>query len=154
MQEPATPEITAQRRSTDPVPPMLIDDTKDRIYIQNLDEELKLADDVPNEERIIFLPDIEKKLNKIPKHVLTGENRPRVTGTELVLYGVPSSLSVPVEPDSIKKAMLESRARGTEKARRDVSLNDREPYSGDGRDCHSQFSSANEARDEDAMEIG
>lgn len=91
---------------------MQVDDTKDRIFIHNLDDELSNVDS--EEERLIFLPDIEKKLGKIPKSVLLGESHPS-TGTEMVLYGVPTSLSVPEEHDKVRKAIIESRARAREK---------------------------------------
>ena len=90
---------------------MQLDDTKDRVYIHNLEDEL--ADIEPEEEKSIFLPDIEKKLGmmgKSPKSVLLGEGYPS-TGNEMVLYSVPSSLSVPAEQDKVRKAIIESRAR-------------------------------------------
>ena len=91
---------------------MQLDDTKDRVYIKNLDEEL--ADIESEEEKLVFLPDIEKKLGKIPKSVLLGEGHP-CTSNEVVLYSVPSSLSVPEEQDKVRKAIIESRARAREK---------------------------------------
>lgn len=94
---------------------MQVDDTKDRVYIHNLDDEL--AEIESDEEKLVFLPDIEKKLGmmgKIPKSVLLGEAHPS-TGNEVVLYRVPSSLSVPEEQDNVRKAIIESRARAREK---------------------------------------
>ncbi len=98
---------------------MQVDETKDRVYIRNLDEEL--ADVESEEERLVFLPDIEKKLNEIPKSVLLGESYPSI-GTELVLYGVPASLSVPEEHDKVRKAIIESRARVREKQIHDAEV--------------------------------
>ncbi len=98
---------------------MQVDETKDRVYIRNLDEEL--ADVESEEERLVFLPDIEKKLNKIPKSVLLGESYPSF-GTEMVLYGVPASLSVPEEHDKVRKAIIESRARVREKQIHDAEV--------------------------------
>ena len=94
---------------------MQIDDTKDKVYIHSLDDEL--AEMESDEEKLVFLPDIEKKLGmmgKIPKSVLLGEAHPS-TGSEMVLYSVPSSLSVPEEQDKVRKAIVESRARAREK---------------------------------------
>lgn len=91
---------------------MKLDDEKDKIYIHNLDDEL--ADIESEEEKLVFLPDIEKKLGKIPKSVLLGESH-HSTGNEMVLYSVPSSLSVPEEQDKVRKAIIESRARAREK---------------------------------------
>lgn len=91
---------------------MHIDDTKDRVYIHNLDDEL--ADIESDEEKLILLPDIEKKLNAIPRHILLGEKKD--SHQELVLYNLPPSLSVPIEKDNVRKAILEARERAKEKA--------------------------------------
>lgn len=91
---------------------MHLDDTKNKIYIHNLDDEL--ADIESDEERLVFVPDIEKKLAMIPKSVLLGEGHP-ATGNEMILYSVPTSLTVPEEQDKVRKAIIESRARAREK---------------------------------------
>lgn len=90
---------------------MQLDDTKDRVYIHNLDDEL--ADIESDEEKLVFLPDIEKKLNAIPRHILLGEKKD--SHQELVLYNLPPSLSVPIEQDNVRKAILEARERAKEK---------------------------------------
>ncbi len=87
---------------------MQLDDSKDRVYIYNLDDELSGAES--EEEKLIFLPDIEKRLTKIPKSVLTNTDR-AATSNEMVLYSVPQSLSVPKEQDNVRKAIIETRAR-------------------------------------------
>ncbi|KAL1961609.1 hypothetical protein VTN77DRAFT_1409 [Rasamsonia byssochlamydoides] len=84
---------------------MLLDDTKHTSYVYDLDRELKEIE--AEEQRISFLPEIEKRLNAIPKSVLK-EPKP---DNEIVLYRVPSSLTVPEEKDSVRRAILESRAR-------------------------------------------
>lgn len=91
---------------------MQLDDTKDKVYIHNLAAEL--ADIESDEETPLFLPDIEKKLSKIPRSVLKG-GTPPVTETQMVLYNVPSSLSVPQEQDNVRRAIIDSRARSIEK---------------------------------------
>jgi len=96
---------------------MRVDDTKDRVYIYDLDDEL--ADIESDEERLIFLPDIEEKLSKIPQHVLTGKREDQ-EGQELVLYSVPSSLTVPAEQDTVRRAIVESRQRARDKAAREA----------------------------------
>ena len=96
---------------------MQLDDTADKVYIHNLDEEL--ADIESEDEKLVFLPDIEKKLGKIPKSVLLGEDHP-CTSNQMVLYSVPSSLSVPQEQDKVRKAIIESRARAREKQLQDA----------------------------------
>lgn len=91
---------------------MQLDDTKHRVYIHNLDDEL--ADIESDEEKLVFLPDIEKKLNAIPRHILVGEKND--SHQELVLYNLPPSLSVPIEQDNVRKAILEARERAKDKA--------------------------------------
>lgn len=98
---------------------MHVDDTKDKVYIYNLDEELSNIED--EEEKLIFLPDIERKLAKIPKSVLTGEAHPS-TGNQMVLYSVPISLSVPEDQDKVRKAIIESRSRAREKQVHDAEM--------------------------------
>ncbi|KZF26054.1 hypothetical protein L228DRAFT_279302 [Xylona heveae TC161] len=92
---------------------MQLDDTKDRIYIHNLDEELAEVDS--DDDKVIFLPDIERRLTKIPKSVLRSQNPPPIGNNELVLYSVPESLSVPAEHDSVRRAIIEARQRIREK---------------------------------------
>ncbi len=90
---------------------MQLDDTKDKVYIHNLDEQIA---EIDSEEGMVFLPDIEKKLGKIPHYLLTGDLRPTAEN-QIVLYGVPTSISVPEEQDNVRKAIRESRARAREK---------------------------------------
>ncbi|KAI4202452.1 MAG: hypothetical protein LQ350_002535 [Teloschistes chrysophthalmus] len=91
---------------------MQLDDTKDKIYIHDLAAEL--SDVQSDEENALFLPDIEKKLSKIPRSVLMSSNPP-ITNNQMVLYNVPSSLSVPKEHDNVRRAIIDSRARSMEK---------------------------------------
>lgn len=94
---------------------MQLEDTKDKLYIYDLDKEL--AELESDEENPIFIPDIEKHLIKIPKHVLmsTGRELERTADNQLVLYGVPTSLSVPEDKDSVRKAIIEARQRAEQK---------------------------------------
>ena len=91
---------------------MQLDDTKDKVYIHNLAAELSEIES--DEDKPLFLPDIEKKLSKIPRSVLIGRNPP-ITSTQMVLYNVPSSLSVPKEHDNVRRAIIDSRTRSMEK---------------------------------------
>jgi hypothetical protein len=95
---------------------MQIDDSKHKVYIYNLDDELSSGDESEDNKKVIFLPDIEKHLrsNRIPTHVLA--NPQELAEKQLILYSVPSSISVPEEQDSVRKAILEARARLREKA--------------------------------------
>ncbi|KAL1383775.1 hypothetical protein HDK64DRAFT_302885 [Phyllosticta capitalensis] len=108
--EPLTNGETSQRKR----PPvdddwMPIDETKDRVYIYDLDQEL--ADIESDEEKPIFLPDIEKHLNRIPPHLLKTKVPQPTEHNQLVLYSIPQSLSVPEDKDSVRKAIIDARAR-------------------------------------------
>ena len=81
---------------------MHVDDSRHKVYIHDLDAEI--ADEEPEEERLVFLPDIERRLAQLPKSVLTSESEPK--GNEVVLYSVPESLSVPKEHDTVRRAMI------------------------------------------------
>ena len=126
---------------------MLVDDTKDRVYIHNLDDEL--SDIESEDEKLVFLPDIEKKLGKIPKSVLLGESHPSATN-QMVLYNVPTSLSIPKEQDIVRKAIIESRARAREKQIFDAT----KPHVNGDNDHISALPSLDVTHDEDAMDIG
>ena len=91
---------------------MQLDDRPDRVYIHDLDAELA-SDSESDGEKLIFLPDIEKRFSRLPQHVLTGGGDN--AGQEMVLYAVPQSLSVDAEHDSVRKAIVEARARAREK---------------------------------------
>ena len=79
------------------------------IYISDLESDSESDTD----EKVIFISDIEKKLNKIPYTIanrdLSSKGQP--TSTELVLYSIPSSISVPEQKDVVKRAIIESRER-------------------------------------------
>ena len=108
--KPTTPE--RRKRSNAFSDSMNLDDFRDRIYVHDLDQEIE---DIESEdEKLIFLPDIEKHLTKIPASVLVGQNPPP-SSNEVVLYGVPESLSVSPEQDLVRKAIAETRARAREK---------------------------------------
>lgn len=101
---------------------MQLDDTKHKVYIYNLDDELASSDNESDGEgKLVFLPDIEKHLRTnrlplpIPKPILPNKDG-ELAGMQLVLYSDgPSSISVPEEQDSVRKAIIEARARLREK---------------------------------------
>ncbi|KAJ4287328.1 hypothetical protein N0V90_012726 [Kalmusia sp. IMI 367209] len=92
---------------------MQVEDTPHRVYIADLDAEL--SDIESDEDNPIFLQDIEKHLAKIPKHVLVGPEPKPTKDNQVVLYNVPSSLTVPEAQDSVRKAIVEARARVRER---------------------------------------
>jgi hypothetical protein len=112
---------------------MQLDDSKYKVYIYNLDDELSSSDNESDasaaddkNNKVIFHPDVEKHLraNRIPTHVLDPRPDPRseMAGKELVLYSEPTSLSVPVEHDSVRKAIIEARARARERQRLELEM--------------------------------
>lgn len=99
---------------------MQVEDTPHRVYIHDLSAEL--SDIESDEDTPIFLSDIEKHLSKIPRHVLLrgssdgSQEAPKPTeNNQVVLYNVPSSLSVPQDRDGVRKAIVEARQRIREK---------------------------------------
>jgi len=115
---------------------MDVEDTAHKVWIHDLDAELASLGDGADEgtmESVVFIPDVEKKLNKIPRHVLVGRKDEEDMdlgllegGGQLVLYNVPTSLTVPEELDGVRKAIMESRARAREKSSRERERNGRE----------------------------
>lgn len=91
---------------------MRIDDSKHKVYIYSIDEELADDSDADDEGRLVFLPDIEKRLKetRIPPHVLANSDG-ELAGMQVVLYSDPRSLTVPEEKDGVRKAILEARRR-------------------------------------------
>jgi hypothetical protein len=92
---------------------MEVEDTKHKVYIYDLDKELAEAES--DEDRPIFIPDIEKHLHKIPKHILIGDDAKAMANMQMVVYNVPTSLTVPKEQDSVRRAIIESRQRARER---------------------------------------
>ncbi|KAJ8110284.1 hypothetical protein ONZ43_g5909 [Nemania bipapillata] len=112
---------------------MQLDNTKHKVYIYDLDAELSSADDNSESEgslpgsptsgrsRLILLPDIKKHLrrSRIPPAVFANSNGElaghNINDMQMVLYSEPTSLTVPLEQDSVRKAILEARARARQK---------------------------------------
>jgi anthranilate phosphoribosyltransferase len=92
---------------------MQVEDTPHRVYISDLNAEL--SDIESDEENPIFLSDIEKHLSKIPRHVLLGPEPKPTEKNQVVLYNVPTSLTVPEAQDNVRKAIVEARQRIREK---------------------------------------
>jgi hypothetical protein len=141
---------------------MNVDETRDKVYIGNIDDEISDAES--EGEKLVFLSDIEKRLTKIPKSVLTGKSETH-KGNELVLYGVPEAISIPREQDNVRKAFLESR----ERARQAAIIKPVEPFTlpslggsmpyaigglPNGHSAETIHAPAVDIYDEDAMDIG
>jgi len=111
------PRSVAQEGQTKDDDTMQLDDTKHKVYIYDLDAELSDSES-SDDGRLVFLPDIRKHLRetRIPPRVLANsEGELAGMNNQLVLYNVPSSLTVPEEQDSVRKAIIESRARARAK---------------------------------------
>lgn len=141
---------------------MNVDDTRHRVYIQNLDAELAEIEANEPEERLIFLPDIEKHFSRIPERLLASpQDAIGAAQQELVLYSVPKSLTVDESQDSVRKAILEARQRARDKAAEEARHEEMErqyaQVDGDVVEtAHGYGSGYLEPADEDpdAMEIG
>ena len=125
----ASAATTAMTTATTPAPAsqsqqdlddaMRIDDSKHRVYIYNIDDELS-SDSESEEGRLVFLPDIDKHLraNRIPPRVLANDEG-ELAGMQLVLYSDPKSLTISEDKDSVRKAIIESRGRLRDRQRQE-----------------------------------
>lgn len=94
---------------------MEVEDTKDKVYIYDLDKEL--AESESDDERPIFIPDIERHLlARIPRHILIGDDaREAAKHMQMILYSAPKSLTVAPDKDNVRRAIIESRKRAQER---------------------------------------
>ncbi|TEA22484.1 hypothetical protein C8034_v009862 [Colletotrichum sidae] len=97
---------------------MQLDDSKHKVYIYDIDDELSSSESEPDDGKLVFLSDIEKHLRatRIPQSVFANDEG-QLAGMQVVLYNEPASLTVPQEQDSVRKAIVESRARMRERQR-------------------------------------
>ncbi|KAF2869426.1 hypothetical protein BDV95DRAFT_498662 [Massariosphaeria phaeospora] len=113
LHEPSPSPARKRDRNPPRAPPaddcMQVEDSPHRVYIHDLAAEL--SDISSDDENPIFLADIEKHIAKIPQHILAGPEPKPSRDNQLVLYNVPASLTVPAEQDSVRKAIVEARAR-------------------------------------------
>ncbi|KAF5582919.1 hypothetical protein FPANT_8336 [Fusarium pseudoanthophilum] len=113
----AAPVPTPSNVVSNPVPDetMQLDDSKHKVYIYNMDDELSSDSESDDPGKLVFLPDIEKHLraNRIPPAVLANSEG-ELAGMQVVLYSDPKSLTVPEDKDSVRKAIIESRNRTRE----------------------------------------
>lgn len=142
---------------------MNVDDTRHRVYVQNLDAELAEIEANEPEERLIFLPDIEKHFSRIPEHLLATPQDAVNTARqqELVLYSVPRSLTVDESHDTVRRAILDARQRARDKAVEDARREEMERQytkdDGEAVETAHGYGSGYDAQmdeDPDAMDIG
>jgi hypothetical protein len=103
---------------------MQVDDSKHKVYIYNLDDELS-SDSDNDEGKLIFLPDIQKHLqeNRIPRHILANDEG-ELAGMQLVLYSDPKSISVPESQDGVRRAIIEARQRARDRQKKPDTANE------------------------------
>ncbi|RFU28185.1 hypothetical protein B7463_g8153, partial [Scytalidium lignicola] len=91
---------------------MQLDNTKHKVYIYNLDDELSDSDS--DDGKLVFLPDIEKHLRetRIPPSVMAN-SKGELAGhnMQLILYKPMSSVLGSLEQDKIKRAIADTRAK-------------------------------------------
>ena len=110
----SSPAPIAYGASTDDLMPL--DDTKDKVYIHDLESEIAQIE--AEEPKSLFLPDIDRKISAIPQQLL--QSQASNANTQMVLYQVPSSISVPEEQDHVRRAIIATRARAREKQAREA----------------------------------
>jgi hypothetical protein len=140
------PHVPSSSSSTEQQEHMQLDDTKHRVYIHNLADELDAIETAEQEEqqrkKLVFLPDIDKQFNQIPRHILTGKDKEEASNTqELILYDLPPSLSVAPEQDNVRKAILEARQRAKDRAT-NLSLTSSLSSTADGQPPEDQIETA------------
>lgn len=104
---------------------MHLDDSKYKVYIYNMEDELSSESEAEDNGKLVFLPDIEKHLRKnriLPSYIMNNNlnagpspDPELAQQMQLVLYNIPSSITVPEEQDSVRKAIIEERARMRER---------------------------------------
>lgn len=101
---------------------MSLDDSKHKVYIYDLDAELSDSGE-SDDGKLVFLPDIEKHLmqNRIPPSILANKNG-ELAGMQMVVYSEPTSLTLPEEQDSVRKVIVEARARLRQKQKGESEL--------------------------------
>jgi hypothetical protein len=92
---------------------MQVEDTKNKVYIFDLDKEL--AEIESGEDTPVFIPDIEKHIMKLPKSVLIGDDVKAAANKQMILYRPPPSFTAPTDKNCIRKAIIESRRIAKEK---------------------------------------
>ncbi|EGD95967.1 hypothetical protein TESG_03429 [Trichophyton tonsurans CBS 112818] len=93
---------------------MQVDDTKTRVYITDLEDEIAQIEEEERGQTFKVMPEMEKQLMSVPKSVLTHKPKEE-RNNELVLYRVPAALGIPAEQDSVRAVMTDARERAREK---------------------------------------
>jgi len=116
VEQPTAPNHTKLPAQPQDDDVMHVDDTKYKVYIYNIDDELSDSES-SDDSKLVFLPDIEKHLldTRIPRSILANSEGELAGNNQLVLYNIPTSLTVPEAQDSVRKAIIETRARARAK---------------------------------------
>ncbi|KAF3482051.1 uncharacterized protein GIQ15_04810 [Arthroderma uncinatum] len=136
---------------------MQVDDTKTRVYITDLEEEIAEIEEEERKQTFKFMPEMEKKLMSIPKSVLTHKPKPEEEqdeqNNELVLYRVPAALGIPAEKDSVRAAMTDARERARERMITAGSYDGQEKREGTPSSMSLDDGERSPAYDSDPMEL-
>ncbi|KAI5307343.1 hypothetical protein KEM56_006939 [Ascosphaera pollenicola] len=89
---------------------MDVGDTKHRVYVSNLEHEIRKIEREEKQKEDILLPGLEKLMYN-PKSLYV--KPPEPPGNQLVLYRVPASISIPEHHDSVKRALSDARDRAS-----------------------------------------
>ncbi|CRK12343.1 hypothetical protein BN1708_010439, partial [Verticillium longisporum] len=87
---------------------MHLDDTKHKVYIYSLDDELSSSDSDPDDGRLVFLPDIERHLRAAR---LVDPGAAPLVSVPRPIPPAPDGSLAGMQKDSVRKAIIESRAR-------------------------------------------
>jgi hypothetical protein len=112
---------------------MQVDDTPHRVYVSSLDDYLSDSDSssASDSQTVRFSPDLKAYLSQQRRAPLLPQIRVATDGThageriaenrELVLYGAPTSLTLGSGGESVRRAILEARARARASSAQDES---------------------------------
>lgn len=98
--------------------PMRLENSKHKVYIHDLDDELAEEHDERPLKSLSLLPEFDRRVTAVPTEALRSRSD-SPTGRELVLYTLPASLSVPEEHDGVRRAIAEARLRLRQQQARD-----------------------------------
>lgn len=86
---------------------MHVDETKDKVFIHDLDAEVAEIEAVEAQPQLIFIPDIERHLNAVPRpgfHRIAGSGEDDATDRQVVLYSESKSRVLQAEAEAVMKA--------------------------------------------------
>lgn len=90
---------------------MQIEDTKTRVYINDLEHEIAEIEKEEAKKKIRFMPEIERELMAVPSWLLlprsSESNGNNTDNNQVILYQDPAYLSIPKKLDSHKSSLAD-----------------------------------------------